>query len=362
MKNGLKLVIAVLVVFSLMASMLTACSSEEKQTANNEPVMAANVGVTGHTTNFKTPVDPNEVYAYVSLLINYPMLVEHDQRAWKMACDELGVKSSITGPSEADTPGVITAIETAIAQKPAGLAVLGHDKALKAVIDKAVDTGIPTVCVDTDVPESKRLAFIGTDWSQIGKKQGEAMVKLIGEKGKVAAIGQIANPSMIKAYDAFKAVLAQYPNITFIGNFDSKNNEAETAKAIADVIRGNPDLAGIGCFDGAAGPGTAVAVKEANMVGKIKVTTVDIEAGQLNAVKEGVIQYAVGQKREVFTYYGVLSLFILNHSGMDFQKIDDERMNGLLPIPSNIDTGLIEVNDQNKEMFIKKMEENMKKK
>ena len=34
---------------------------------------------------------------------------------------------------------------------------------------------IPVVCVDADVPASKRMAFIGTDWFDLGVRQAEAI-------------------------------------------------------------------------------------------------------------------------------------------------------------------------------------------
>ena len=49
---------------------------------------------------------------------------------------------------------------------------------------------MPVVCVDADVPGSKRLAFIGTDWYDLGVRQGEAMVRALrGRAGTVAMLG-----------------------------------------------------------------------------------------------------------------------------------------------------------------------------
>ena len=71
--------------------------------------------------------------------------------------------------------------------------VVGWDpSALVPSIDAAVAAGIPVVCVDADVPASRRLSFIGTDWFEIGVRQAEAMVKaLAGRKGRVALLGLI---------------------------------------------------------------------------------------------------------------------------------------------------------------------------
>ncbi len=349
MRNKAKIVIFLLIAMSMVA-MMSGCEGEKPAAVEEKATAGETVG------NYPVPVDPEEEYVYISLLINYPMLVEHDIRGWMMACDELGVKGTAAGPTEWDVPGVISTIEQYTTMKPAGIGILGLDKAFTSAINKAVDAGIPTICVDGDIPESKRLFFVGTDWGEIGKKQGEAMVELLDGKGEVAAIQQLGNPNMIKAVDEFKKVLADYPGIKFIGEFESQGNEAEAARTMADLMRAYPDMKGIGCFDAQSGPGVAVAVKEAGMIGKIKVTTVDIEPGQLNAVSEGIIQKAFGQKRELFTYLGVQCLFILNHSGLDFAKAVGERELGIFPYPNNIDTGLIEVDASNIDAFMARLD------
>ncbi len=359
MKRSIKVLVVLMLVTAMMTAMF-GCASNATTAEANETQKAdtgGDGGAVAASGNYAVPVDPDEEYVYISLLINYPMLVEHDERGWLMACDELGVKGSVAGPTEWDVPATIATIEQTAAQKPAGIGILGLDKAFASAIDKAVDAGIPTICVDGDVPESKRLFFVGTDWANIGYKQGEAMAELIGGKGEVAGIFQLGNPNMIKAVDAFKEVLAQYPDIEYIGDYESKGNEAESATVMASIMTAYPDLAGIGCFDAQSGPGVAVAIKEANKIGEIKVTTVDIEPGQLNAINEGIIQKAFGQKRELFTYLGVQCLFILNHSAIDFAKAVDERSLGILPIPNNIDTGLIEVDASNIGEFMAKLEQ-----
>jgi ABC-type sugar transport system substrate-binding protein len=76
------------------------------------------------------------------------------------------------------------------------------------------------------------------------------------------------------------------------------------AKLTADFMAAHPDLAGLAGFDSNSGPGMALSVKEGGKVGRIKLTTVDAEPEHLQLVKDGVIDYLVGQKRELFTALG----------------------------------------------------------
>ena len=46
--------------------------------------------------------------------------------------------------------------------------------------------GIPTVVYDSDIPNFRRDAFLGTDWDEIERMQGEEMGRLLGGRGVFA--------------------------------------------------------------------------------------------------------------------------------------------------------------------------------
>lgn len=108
-------------------------------------------------------------YVWLSANAHLPLFVAHDHPALKLVGEELGVTVTIAGPDTVDIPGLISAIEQTAARRPAGMMVTGWDEsALIPAINKAVEDGIPVICVDGDVPRSKRLAFVGTDWYDLG--------------------------------------------------------------------------------------------------------------------------------------------------------------------------------------------------
>jgi ABC-type sugar transport system substrate-binding protein len=295
----------------------------------------------------------DEEYVWLSANANLPLFTAHDHPALRLVGQELGVKVQVAGPNSIDIPSLVAAIEQTAARKPAGMMVVGWDpSALVPPINKAVESGIPVVCVDADVPASKRLAFIGTDWYDLGVRQGEAMVKaLAGRRGKVALLGLIEQAIDQQAFAGFRSV-AEKAGVVAMEPQQDKGNQAEATRVAAAIIQANPDLVGMAGFDSESGPGMGQAIKEAGRAGKIVATCVDAEEQHLRLVKEGVLTAAIGQKRELFTYMGVKALFELRHSKLRFTS--DDKAAGVTPIPVNYNTGTYTVTRENVDLFLKK--------
>ena len=296
-------------------------------------------------------VNPNEEYVWLSANANLPLFTTHDHPALRLAGQELGVKVSIAGPSSVDIPGLVAAVEQTTARRPAGMMVVGWDpSALVPSIDAAIAAGIPVVCVDADVPSSKRLSFIGTDWFELGVRQAEAMVKaLAGRKGKVALLGLIEQEIDQKGFNGFRSV-AEKAGLTCMEPQQDKGNTAEATRVAAGIIQGTSDLVGMAGFDSESGPGMAQAIKEARKIGQILATCVEAEEPHLRFLKEGALTACVGQKRELFTYLGVRSLFDLNHSPIKFSRND--KAAGVSPIATNYNTGTYTVTRETVDFFL----------
>lgn len=327
------------------ASLLASWSGCEKPSAPSP-------GVAGKADSQAGRSVADEEYVWLSANASLPLFRAHDHPALRQVGQELGVKVTIAGPNSVDIPSLVAAIEQTIARRPTGLMIVGWDpSALVPLIDKAVENGIPVVCVDADVPASKRLAFIGTDWFDLGVRQAEAMLKALnGKKGKVAMMGLIEQTIDQQAFAGFRSV-AEKAGLTVMEPQQDKGNQADSTRVAAALIQANPDLISLSGFDSESGPGIGQAIKEANKAGKIVATCVDAEEQHLRLVKEGVLTAAVGQKRELFTYQGVKTLFDVVHNKLKFTS--DDRKAGIVPIPVNYNTGTYTVTKANVDMFMK---------
>lgn len=294
-----------------------------------------------------------EVYSWCCQYNSLPLFVNNDYIGMDLIAQQLGVEVRKVGPQEVDLPAFQAAIEQEIAKKPDGMMVVGWDASLATGIDKAMDAGIPVVTVDADVPDSKRLCFIGTDWYDLGVAQAKAVAPYLeGKTGHAVCIGLPGgdnNKSALMGYTATLAVLA--PGITVEQKiYDSSSNAQTVAETIANLIQSDSQLLAVAGFDSSGGPGIAQAIKEAGKVGQIFGTCVDAEPEHLQGVKDGALVAAVGQKRHFFTYYGVRMLYDYNHNGIEFTE--DDTLAGISPIPTKISTGFIVATPDNVDLLI----------
>ena len=296
--------------------------------------------------------NPNEEYVWISANSNLPLFVAADHPALYQVGKELGVKVTIAGPNTVDIPGLVATVEQTVARKPAGIMVVGWDpSALIPAINQAIESGVPVVCVDADVPASKRLAFIGTDWVEIGRKQAGAMLKALnGKKGKVAMLGLIEQSIDQQAIEGFRTV-ASAAGLSVMEPQQDKGNQGEAARVATALLQANPDLVGMAGFDSESGAGMGQAVRESGKTGKVIVTCVDAEPQQLRFIQEGVITASIGQKRALFTYQGVKALFEVVHSRLKFTA--DDVKAGISPIPVYYNTGTFTINRDNVDLLLK---------
>jgi ABC-type sugar transport system substrate-binding protein len=295
----------------------------------------------------------NEEYVWISPHANLPLYKAHDHPALEVAARELGVKVTITGPSTLDMPSFLTMIETIAVRRPAGLMVNAWDpSAVIGPIAKVMAAGVPVITVDADAPSSQRITFVGTNWYDLGVRQGQAMVKALnGRKGKVAMLGLTEQYIDIQAFAGFRSVVEK-AGVTVMEPQHDKGDSGVAARVAGTILQSTADLVGMAGFDSESGPGIGVAVKEAGKAGKVVVTCVDAEQAHLNLVKEGVITAAIGQKRELFTYLGLRVLFDLNHSPLKLSN--DDKKAGIFPAPEIIHTGAYTVTRENVDVFLKR--------
>jgi len=293
----------------------------------------------------------NEEYVWISANANLPLFTKRDHAALQLVGEHLGVQVTIAGPNSIDIPGLVAALEQTVARKPAGIMVVGWDpSALVSPINQAIDGGIPVVCVDADVPASKRISFVGTDWRDLGVRQAQGMLEaLAGRKGKVAMLGLIEQQIDQEAFAGFRSI-AEPAGLTVLDPQQDKGSQVEAARVAASIIQSYSDLVGMAGFDSESGPGMGQAIKEAGQAGSIVATCVDDQEQHLRLCREGVLTTLIGQKRELFTWLGVQALYEVNHSPLKFTSND--RAAGLYPVPAVYNTGAYTITRKNVDQFL----------
>lgn len=292
-----------------------------------------------------------DLYIEVSMLGHVDYFDDH-KLGMKLVGEALGVETDYRGPSDYDMAKMIFYLELAIAKKPGGLVVVGFEESLTPFVNKAVEEGIPVVTVDSDLPNSKRIAFVGTGNHRAGYTGGMKMAEIISQKGKVALMTKIGQPNLEERIQGYRDALAKFPRIQIVDVKDTASDPIRAAQAAAALIQKYPDLAGIGCVEAVGGAGAATAVREAGKVGRVKIVAMDRGAEVLQYIEEGVITASIAQQTALMPYYAVLILHTLNHA--DIPITTDNQKAGVPGCPAIIDTGVIIVDKSNYRYFKRK--------
>jgi ribose transport system substrate-binding protein len=294
------------------------------------------------------PADAAETYYWVSNKANLPLFVQYDYVGMKKIAEELGVKVRVAGPTDFDIPGFIAAVEQVCAQNPAGVSVVGGwDPSLTEAVNKCVEMGVPTVVDDGDLPDSKRLAYIGTNWTRIGEAQAKKMMEKLPDGGKLAMMSIINANNMREAVAGFTAYVEANGGGKYeiVANEDDNGDSSSAAQKTSAILAAHPDVAGFAGFDSESGAGIVRALQEAGkQPGEVKVTAMEQTPDFFKTVQEGWVDGIVVQNRELFIYYAVKLLHDFRHNGL--------RTSGLagwdgVPIPPIVDTGVLLVTTDN---------------
>ncbi|MCE5251112.1 substrate-binding domain-containing protein [bacterium] len=291
-----------------------------------------------------------DLYIEVSALSAVSYFYDH-KMGLQRAGEDFGVETEYKGPPDWNMQAMIQAIELAVARKPAGIMVVGFEESLNDAVNKAVDAGIPVVTLDSDLPNSKRIAFVGTGNYDAGYRGGLKLGQLVGGKGKVAILTKVGQDNLEKRVQGYKDALATFPGVEIVRVADTKSDVVLSAQAASAVLTSVPDIAGFGCVEAAGPAGAATAIKEAGLVGKVKVVAMDRDNDVLTYIRDGVIDATIVQQTALMPYYGLMILYQLNHH--DIPVSSDNTAAEVSGVPRYIDTGTILVDRSNCEYFMR---------
>ena len=182
---------------------------------------------------------------------------------------------------------------------------------IKNAIDELVESGIPVATVNTDIPESKRLCFIGQDFIMAGRVAGELMGAILNSHGKIAIIstGLEILFSSSERQKAFERVLVEeYPELKIVKIIKTKEQKMVAFKQTLSLLEAVKDLNGIYITGGAVSE-VAKAVKLMHREKEIKIISFDIYPEIVDLVKQEIINFTIGQDLFGQGYKSVKFLF-----------------------------------------------------
>ncbi|MCB1534375.1 MAG: sugar ABC transporter substrate-binding protein [Rhodoblastus sp.] len=221
---------------------------------------------------FKSALSGKTV-AYIPVSMNFD-LTEGWFAGVKKELEPYGMKVIVRDPNWSTNAGA-QALTTLISEKPAAIIVHNPDVQTYArLMQRAEAEGIHIIQINMG-SVYRSSAFVGANWIEIGERDTEAVVKACEGKSNKIAIMQGALSAAASAYTlkGVENVLAKHPQIKVVSS-QAADWDAAKAKGIAQtVLKQHPDLCGIVGFWDGMDIGTAAAIKEAGLTGKVFLAT-----------------------------------------------------------------------------------------
>ena len=235
-----------------------------------------------------------------------------------------------------DAAEQVRVIEDVISKGVSGIGVSCNDPtALKDVIDKAIDAGIPVMTWDSDSPESKRFTYLGVSNYEGGKAAADLLIKAMETKGKVAVLTGVPGAfNLEERIRGFKDGIKDYPDIEIVTTVACDDDINKGVQVVEEVMQAHPDLNGwffVGLWPLFAERGSMPLWEAAAKSGTLKTVAFDTLPVELELLKDGYLSGLVGQKYWGWGYDTIQMLYdyIVNNkryeswtdSGMDIVTI-----------------------------------------
>jgi ribose transport system substrate-binding protein len=242
-------------------------------------------------------------------------------RGAEAAAKALGVDLIFQGAPEWSVVQQVPVLDAVISRNPDAIVIVPTDKQqLIAPLKKAVDAGIPVICVDVfigngvyqtgngnaDFPKS----LVASDNVLGGRIAARALAKVIGDKGKVYVSNTVKGVSGTdQREEGFKLEMKDHPGIQVLETqFDDDDSNKAAAQAEAVLAR-TPDLAGVFGANGMSATGAANGIRQAGATGKVRVVGFDAPTSIVEQIKTGQVDITIAQHPAEIGYFGVMTAY-----------------------------------------------------
>lgn len=182
--------------------------------------------------------------------------------------------------------------------------------------------GFPVVTANSDLPDSGRLAYVGSDYFRSGQTAAGIMNLICGGNANVGII--IGSPWVLchsERVEGFKQRIAEaYLGIRIVGTEINNDDDLDSFSVTSRLLAGHPEIDAL--FLAAAGVvGACRAVEDAGRLGDIKVVSYDTPSTTCDLVRRGAIAATIAQ--QPFTQGSLPLGILLDYCGMDIRPDRD---------------------------------------
>jgi simple sugar transport system substrate-binding protein len=267
------------------------------------------------TTEFLQP-HPNWRIVFVNHALTNPFFVPAKYGS-QDAASLLGVRARWTGSASSNVAEMVKAMERAIEERVAGIAVsLIDPEAFNELTALALRRGIPVVSYNADGGTANtRLAYIGQDNYQSGLELGARVVSLVADGDVflfIATPGQAnIQPRIDGALDAIRDSGKTISAHVVASGVDVSGEQAK----VEQTYLANRDLRGLFAVDAGSTAGVAAVMRKHGLHARgVRAGGYDLLPETLEAISEGDLDFAIDQQPYLQGFLPVQQLFFDRYS------------------------------------------------
>ncbi|RMD47857.1 MAG: sugar ABC transporter substrate-binding protein [Alphaproteobacteria bacterium] len=232
------------------------------------------------------------------------------KNAIKIAGEQMDVRVDYRNPPTGDLADMARIVEQTAASNPDGIIVTIADfDVLKGPITAAIDQGIPVITINSGTAEQSEalgaLMHIGQPEYTAGFEAGKRAKKEAGVKSFLCVNHYITNPASVDRCKGFADAIGADVKSSMI---DSGQDPAEIKNKVLAYLQAHPDTDAILTLGPTSAHPTLAALEENGMAGEIYFGTFDLSGQIAEAIKNGVIAFAIDQQPFLQGYLPVVLL------------------------------------------------------
>lgn len=236
---------------------------------------------------------------------------------------ELGAQILTEYLDSVDAGEIINAMNRLLDQGVNGIAITAVDSEdLRSHINFLVDElKIPVITFNSDLPDTKRLCYVGQDSFKSGQTSAYLMSLAIRKSGTVFPItGHLTNVAHRLRYQGFNEEISKYLGIELLPLQSCLDEDQKAYDMTIKVLQENPELTAI--FIIANGQqGVCQALKDSGKKSQVTVIAYDLTPQNIELMNTGYIDLLIGQGA---AEQGSKPPFLLYNYLLKIEKLEQE--------------------------------------
>ncbi|WP_188456610.1 sugar-binding protein [Virgibacillus oceani] len=259
-------------------------------------------------------------YAYHFALIaeetdnDYWRLVEEGARK---AAEEKDVYLEYVAPEKADNSKMLKLLDRMISAKVDGIIIQGIEgERFINLVHKGIERGIPIITTDTDVKNSERKVYVGTNNYYAGKLAGQAIINNTqGEQYVGIITGRFDAINQQERIDGFKDAVHTVNRIHIVDIKESNITEIGASRATYSLLRQYPQITAMFGTSALDGIGIVNGLQEIAPYKDMYIVGFDILPQTLDLIKQEKIDATIAQYPKEMGYRSVNVMIDLQTQG-----------------------------------------------